>query len=115
MSSLSFVNINGDRVNVLASAKTRANRVASDAEEFHKGWRVVGIPPGALEEAEKAFEPADGRKFDRDNWLMNAKQKPVRAKPYGVMAAAETCADMAKRAGWLRVTVQEMKREKSGS
>ena len=38
-------------------------------------------------------------------WLRNAKQKPVRAKPYAIQDAAETCAELARKAGWVQVTV----------
>lgn len=42
---------------------------------------------------------------------MNAKLKPVRSRPYGIPDAAKQCAEMAEKAGWLRVQVVELKQE----
>lgn len=72
------------------------------------------MPPGALEEAQAAhlkksrLELQNGKQskdFIDAEWLRNARQKPLRAKPYAVQDAAETCAELARKAGWLQVTV----------
>ena len=89
-------------------------------DQFHKGWRVVGIPPGAVEAAEVSHnqqqaEIADEAKrkpFDRGNWIANAKKKPIRAKPYEIKESAEVCADLATRSGWLSVGLVEIKKVK---
>ena len=100
-------------------------------ESFHKGFRVEGHPPGALEAAQKLAERV-WEDFDRARrqgksngkpppqwneliWRQSCKKRPVRAKPYEVPEAAKVCADMAMKAGWLDVVVVEIKREVSGS
>ncbi|CAN7191016.1 hypothetical protein [Acidovorax sp. LjRoot117] len=95
----------------------------AEEKSYHKGWRVIGIPPGALEEARddhrRVVEMAaksGGREikpFDEANWLQNHRGKPVRAKPYEIKSSAEECAALAEKGGWLRVRVEEMKREVS--
>jgi hypothetical protein len=113
---LNFVNVNGDqwrpRPNTNPPKKTRKVEKTS----FHKGWKVVGLPPGAEEQAEaehaaKQVGKREPKAFDRQHWLMNARAKPVRAKPYELHESATLCADMARKAGWLRVEVVELKQE----
>ena len=75
---------------------------------------MTGVPPGALEAAQVAhqkktrLELQNGKppkEFIDADWLRNARQKPVRAKPYVLADAAEICAELARKAGWLQVTV----------
>jgi hypothetical protein len=110
----------------LGQKRTRTAPVTQDS--FHKGFRVEGHPPGALEEAKKVCdaryayftrEREAGRnpgktpkQWDESYWRNNQKKRPVRAKPYEVPEAAQVCADLAKKAGWLDVAVVELKREK---
>lgn len=99
---------------------------ADTSQKFHKGFRVEGHPPGAMEEAQKVAV-ADLLQWDRaaeqgqafgkrpkewneQNWRMTHKKRPVRAKPYEVPEAAKLCADMATKSGWLDVVVTEIKR-----
>lgn len=114
--TLQFVNYRGEPVPMHAVAKPK--RTAVGPTEWHKGWRVVGIPPGALEEAKAAHEAdaaaarAKGKEpkvWDEQHWLMNAKKRPVRGKPYEVPEAAAQCKAMAERSGWLAVQVVELK------
>jgi len=130
---LRFVNIHGERVSTepLKQAKRAAR---AQPESYHNGWRVVGIPPGALEEAERQHpitvaeirswnervanekglgkaKPVPGP-WDAERWLSDAKKRPVRSKPYEIPEAAKLCAEMASKAGWLRVEVVELKKEK---
>lgn len=77
---------------------------------LHKGWKVQGIPPDALEKARHQHSMLmsanrDPKPFDEQEWLRNATRKPVRAKPYSIPDAAQACAELASRAGWLRVEV----------
>jgi hypothetical protein len=48
--------------------------------------------------------------WDAGHWLMTARAKPVRAKPYELHDAALTCKGLAEKAGWLRVQLVELKR-----
>ncbi|WP_159918017.1 hypothetical protein [Pantoea sp. 18069] len=47
---LDFVNYRGEAVSTIAPPQQKNRPKAAD-ESFHKGWRVTGVPPGALEEA----------------------------------------------------------------
>lgn len=114
--SLQFVNYRGEPVAMTAVPKPK--KTAIGPTEWHKGWRVVGIPPGALEEAkaqherEAAATRAKGKEpkvWDEANWLMNARKKPVRGKPYEVPEAAHDCKRLAEGTGWLAVEVVELK------
>lgn len=114
--TLQFVNYRGEPVSMYAPPMPR-KRAAGPAD-WHKGWRVVGIPPGALEEAKAKHERdaadvrAKGKEpkpWDEANWLMNARKKPVRGKPYEVPEAAQQCRALAEAAGWLAVDVVELK------
>jgi hypothetical protein len=121
---LQFTNVQGDALGTLKqptgkAKKKPAKKKAAGPAAFHKGFKVQGIPPGALEAARTKHQ-AETRKaaakdgevskyWDEGNWLMNAKRKPVRRDPYGVRQAADECARMAEKAGWLRVEVVEVK------
>jgi hypothetical protein len=118
---MTFVNHLGEVVSpgrLAASAPKRLKKEPKDS--YHNGWRVQGIPPGALEAARtEHHSDASGARllgkpfkdWDESHWLMNAKRKPVRAKPYEVPQAAQECKAMAEKAGWLRVEVVELKKE----
>ena len=47
----------------------------------------------------------ESKPFNEQDWLRSATRKPVRAKPYSIPDAAQTCAELATKAGWLRVEV----------
>lgn len=125
MTTLSFVNIHGQRVSVDA-VKAAPKQRASGPDEFHKGWRVVGIPPGAWERA-KANREADIRlatsagsskippELTYEFFANSFKGKPVRSKPYELREAADQCKELAIKAGWDRVFVVEMKRTKAAA
>jgi hypothetical protein len=118
--SLSFVNLNGEPVSV-AQKKVKKDRTQGPAE-FHKGWKVVGIPPGEYERAveentrQQAIDEKCNSEVRKDLppyevWRNSAKLKPVRSKPYEIHEAADQCADLARKAGWDKVYVVEMKKE----
>lgn len=95
----------------------RAPSVERESKEtlpsYHKGWKVVGHPPGAIEAAEKAARRmADDKRrpfaFDPERWALRARKRCVRARPYGVESAATQCAELARRAGWTHVEVVEV-------
>ena len=102
-----YVNYRGEEIGLISHPV--APKVKPAPAPFHKGWRVQGIPPEALAAARDACKH-NGLKWDRDAWLMNAKAKPVRSKPYSLHTAANECAELAKKAGWLRVEVVEVRR-----
>lgn len=126
---LEFVNVEGARITDAQikarkqSARTDASRrkKTADDKSFHKGWRVTGIPPGALDAARAArirlcemAAKAGGKQikpFDEAAWLQKHKGKAVRAKPYELEQAARDCAALAAKAGWLRVQINEVKRD----
>lgn len=121
--SLQFTNYLGNTLpNQIALKQYSKAKPRPKAEEksFHKGWKVMGIPPGALEEARAANKrlqdmaaKAGGREikeFDEAHWLQNHKGKAVRAKPYEIESSASQCAELAAKAGWLRVRIEEVKR-----
>ena len=125
--SLQFVNLHGDaitasKIDAMRTAgieMEKARRAAArHTDPTHKGWRVVGIPPGLLEAAkaehksivEKAREaglPGD-KPFDEGEWLRKQRRQAVRSKPYVLHEAARQCADLANKQGWLEVRVNEL-------
>ncbi|BBL24410.1 MULTISPECIES: hypothetical protein [Comamonas] len=129
--SLTFVNCFGKKIteSQMAAMRThgqeqeRLRRAAAKGEvaAVHKGWRVTGVKPGLLEEARGAHASlqASARKvggqdikdFDEMAWLRSAKRSPVRSKPYTLNDAALQCAELATKAGWIDVRVQEIKTE----
>lgn len=128
--SLTFVNQNGDPITDSRMAAMRAQgmelerqrRLAAKADvvSVHKGWRVSGIKPGMLDEAKQAHErlcqmaqKAGGKppeSFDEGAWLRTAKRTAVRSKPYPLQEAAQLCKELAIKAGWLEVHLQEIKK-----
>jgi hypothetical protein len=113
-------------------APKAAPRPKTDPQaKWHKGWRVMGHPPGAMENArdirerelarwscmtEKAAKEARDRgerepkPWDESHWRKSAALKAVRSKPYYVPEASEECAELARKAGWLDVVVIEQKK-----
>lgn len=130
---MTFVNHLGEEISLINHGTPARPKKDPSPTEFHKGWRVDGIPPGALEEAEldhprraaeiahwnercvkdKSLKPRPVGPWDPEKWLRDAKRRPVRGKPYEIESAARECAALAERAGWLRVEVVELKKEKS--
>ena len=109
--TLQFVNYQGQPLHICKldlHQKERKTKATTDS--FHKGWRVQGIPPGAPEKARHRHSMLmsanrEPKPFNEQEWLRNATRKPVRAKPYLIPDAAQACAELASRAGWLRVEV----------
>lgn len=118
MTEIAFVNIHGQRVDTNKRVPL-PKRASTAPGEFHKGWAVEGIPPGAMEEAralheqERAVAIREGAKripeeWNELTWLAKAKAKRVRTKAYEVPEAAALCAELAEKHGWLRVTVRPL-------
>lgn len=110
---MKFVTINGDPWRPQASKpQPKARPEPGSDGKFHKGWLVEGIPPGALEAAKAAALKLGNEPWVGDEvWLNAAKPKKVRSKPYSIPQAAQECAALAERAGWLRVRVRELSSE----
>jgi hypothetical protein len=109
-----FVNVNGDLFSPELSKPVKRDR-REQPDSFHRGYQVLGIPPGALEEARRKHLEAqvaakNPKEWNEQHWLMNARKKPVH-KPYELRAAAEQCREMAEKAGWLLVEVVELKKD----
>ena len=105
----------------------RLRRAASKADPVstHKGWRVTGVKPGDLAEARGAHEQlqaaarkaggAEIKDFDEAEWRRKAKRTAVRSKPYILQEAALQCKELAIKAGWLDVQIQEVKKVVGGA
>ena len=116
--SVEFVNYMGQTVSTVGEKVKRATK--AEPNKWHKGWLVEGLPPGSEEkaaaehEAKQRILEKQGKAtavFDRAFWIMSAKAKAVRAKPYEVEEAAKDCAALVEKAGWLRVRIIEKKSE----
>jgi len=130
MTELAFINVNGDVVDTTKRVKL-AKRESATADKFHKGWRVIGVSPEAVQaakaEREKAIRNAIKRnadvksgvglfrstidvpeEFDPVAWVASAPLKPARTKPFEVESAATQCYEMAKKAGWHRVEIRRL-------
>lgn len=119
MTELAFVNIHGQRVDTDKRVKLE-KRVSNAPSEFHKGWAVEGIPPGAIAEAQEehtrkrnaAINAGAARipdDWDIDTWLRkDAKFKRVRTKAYEISSAAEQCKELAEKAGWTHVRIRAL-------
>jgi hypothetical protein len=113
------------------SAPKAKARVAAQKESYHRGFRVEGHRPGAMEAARdaRATELArwagmsedskkkarkagerEPKEWDEEAWRRKTKPSAVRSKAYEVAEAADVCAQMARTLGWLDVRVVEMKR-----
>lgn len=124
--------VNGQEVTAeqfKVQAEKKKPKPVREQKGYHKGFRVVGHAPGAVEEAYHAHEKAihDYRKesparraemglkepkpWDEDFWRRNSKKTPLRSKPYEIYEAAELCAEMAKKDGWEDIEIIEVKKE----
>lgn len=126
--SSELVNYKGERINMVGPSFEAPPRPKKIPEPTHKGWRVVGFSPEHIAEAkadrEKDIEDALRRNkdypqrpakvpapFDLQSWLMTAKPRPVRSKPYEIPQAAELCKELAEKSGWMKVQVIQLKSE----
>lgn len=128
LAPVEFVNIHGQYVDT--NKRVKIKRETKLSEPSHNGWRVIGIPGGALEEAEKAHPKLiadaigfnEARKigerampvpgpWDADKWLRAQKGKPIRSRPFSISEAAQEMKALSEKAGWLRVEIVELKKE----
>lgn len=120
--TLQFVNYRGEPMSRTPPPRSlRQERKEKPViNSFHKGWRVQGIPPDALEKARHRHSMLlsanrESKPFSEQEWLRNATRKPIRAKPYSIPDAAQTCADLATRAGWLQVEVVAIEKKSANT
>jgi hypothetical protein len=119
-----FVNDQGMPVNLYAHPpKPRPRR--DDLAGYHKGWVVVGHPPGACEAAKIRHEAAQrfyldlapsDRKGLRDPGLWSEAawrrtRKTRLRKPFEIESSAEEMAALACKSGWEDVEVIQLLRE----
>lgn len=89
------------------------------------GFVVEGWRPEVLAEAKRAAELACaefakdpvGRQplpWDEEQWFLKTKPQKVRSRPYEIRVAADECAALATKTGWLRVQVNEIRRQRKG-
>lgn len=83
-------------------------------QSYHKGYRVVGVPPRDVDGARRKHLAAQTmagipKEWDENEWLMKARRKPVNARPYELRAGAEQCAHLAINALWQRVEIVELR------
>jgi hypothetical protein len=124
------VTVNGrevDASDLLSKAPKRKARPRADGPAAsHRGFRVIGHPPGAMEEAREANAEAWRRwsahsgeerakalslgkrpphLWDEQRWRQSTKKEAVRAKPYELSAAADECKALAEKFGWTDVQI----------
>jgi hypothetical protein len=103
-------------------AKKRVPKSGPDA--YHRGYRVVGHPPGAMESAHEAADEAIGnwrvlpqsvksgmkepKPFNEDQWRRNTGKKV--AKTTDLHEPALLAAEIARKSGWIDVDVIELKK-----
>ena len=116
-----LVNYKGDPLDLASTSFTPKKPTAKLAESSHGGWRVFGIPPGALDKAmqnnkvvsdmAKASCGAAIKPFDTEQWRMNYRKSAVHSRSYGIPEAAETCRALAEKEGWSNLEIRELKKE----
>lgn len=113
-----LVNIHGQKwtpgmcakESIVAAPKTKA-----EPPPRHKGWRVIGIPPGELKAATESHARAIAKNaeaggqplkaFDPVAWAQSYRKVAVRTKAYEIPSAADECKALAERCGWTHVEV----------
>lgn len=88
--------------------KTRRVYDPAVADAFY-GFEVTGFSPQALEAARLACEKK-GQRWDEDAFMRTTKPATLSARPYQLAQAAQVCADMATKAGWKGVKVDQLLR-----
>lgn len=132
---MSYVNIYGKPVCPAQLARLQAKpKQARDTlkrtddrtlAKVSEGFLVTGYSPEQLDQGKRdhaiaidlandhnAREPAKPVRvpgpWDEEAFMRMAKPKRVRTKPYSIKSAAEQCAELATKAGWKGVRVEEV-------
>lgn len=116
---------------IVEAPKPKARAKPDGQASYHKGFRVEGPPPGSLEAAKESREreltrwarmdaaektecrnlgQKEPKPWDEDHWRRTTALKAVRSRAFEIPDAADQCAALAARAGWLDVRVHEMRR-----
>lgn len=128
MSEITYVNLNVDRLNLstlatkhkpqVKPASTSLKRTDQrDLAKVSDGFVVIGFTPemwesipvlyaDRIEEYEqdptKNKHPGTYEEFER-SWINKTKPTRARTKPYEIASAADTCAELCRKAGWMHV------------
>lgn len=130
--SFQYVNANGEPLNIKAlegkhapmkATKETLKRVDSRSDaKVSDGFVVLGYQPEvwadievyyghavkANENApEKNKHPGTLAEFTQ-RWMSKNKPKRARTKPYELESAADQCAELCRKAGWMHVRVEEL-------
>lgn len=113
-----------------AKSSAEVHKATTDRSQAKQslGFQVEGYSPEMLEAAEAAHartraaymdlkalgklgqNEKDPGEWDADKWMSSHKPKRVRTKPFEIASSADQCAELARKAGWLHVTVSELLR-----
>lgn len=113
---MSFVDIHGNPLQIgdRYSHIPKKRVVAKDErEKKHLGFAVTGYSPEMMSEAAADHQAAVSRgeiegEFSADTFMNGHKPRKARSAPYSMSDSAAQCAEMLRKAGWLRVTVSEV-------
>jgi hypothetical protein len=108
------VNVNRELFESATDSRPDSRVQQRQPQAYHKGYRVVGVPPRDVDGARRQHLAAQAtaqnpKAWDEYQWLMKARRKPVNARPYELRAGAEQCAQLAINAHWQRVEIVELK------
>lgn len=104
---MEFRNIHGEVVKVPSDldkkVKAPPKPKAAGSDVYHKGWLVTGHSPKQVAEYKAGLK---GEEFNLLVFARHTKFKKLRTKPYESSDAANKCAEMAIKEGWLNVEVK---------
>lgn len=113
---MNYVDIKGNPISI-GSRKSHAPKkkttTKGEKEKRHMGFAATGFSPESLAEAEVRHNEAVSRgdasgPFDPEAFMNGHKPQKARSAPYSIPEAASQCAEMLRKAGWLRVVVVEI-------
>jgi len=114
-----YTNIRGERINLADLATPKVQKVRMPTQATHKGYLPVGFSPERVEDARKRHESdsrlaaQNGREplppFNVEMFMRNNKPRRV-CKPFASRDAALQAKELAEKAGWLGVTIEELKK-----
>jgi hypothetical protein len=106
VSDLKYVNVYGDPIKT-KSLKLQKGKAKAAPTAYHKGWQVVGYPPGFLGGG-IAFDPRtkDFKHLTKLEAMKAYKLKKI-LKPYSILEAAQLAAQLAVKSGYEYVSIVE--------